>query len=105
MKLRKALSTNKAVTIDCVEGFQGSQREVILISTVRTMSLGFLSCDLRLNTSISRAKSLLVVIGDERLLQQHLNWKKFIFYCHFHGGFIGHEGGNGELLMNIADMK
>ncbi|KAH7730104.1 RNA helicase [Aphelenchoides avenae] len=88
-KLRKELKDVKDLTIDSVEGFQGSERKVIIITTSRTTSLGFLADDNRLNTSISRAKNLLIVIGCDEVLRQHNTWKKFVFYCRFHNGYIG----------------
>lgn len=39
----------------------------------------------RLNTSISRAKYLLIVIGNEELLSQHLTWKKWENFVNFVG--------------------
>jgi len=91
-KLRQKLKARPRLTIDSVEGFQGSERDVIIISTVRTESLGFLRCDLRLNTTISRAKSLLVVIGNDDLLRGHESWRKFIYYCKYHGGYLDSKG-------------
>ncbi|KAI1726516.1 AAA domain-containing protein [Ditylenchus destructor] len=98
IKLRQALKKYPQITIDSVEGFQGSEREVIIMSTVRTEHLGFLKCDLRLNTSISRAKKLLIVIGNDEILREHLSWKKFIFYCNFHGGYVDRNGKKSNVL-------
>uniref|UniRef100_A0A914GRM9 RNA helicase n=1 Tax=Globodera rostochiensis TaxID=31243 RepID=A0A914GRM9_GLORO len=100
MKLRHMMGCYPGVTVDSVEGFQGSEREVIIISTVRQMDIGFLRCDLRLNTSISRAKYLLIVIGNEELLSQHITWKKFVYYCRFHGGFLNRDGEKLEQIEN-----
>ena len=48
LKLKHMLAklVNEGLTVDSVEGFQGSEREVIIISTVRQLDLGFLKCDL-----------------------------------------------------------
>ncbi|KAF7627280.1 J domain-containing protein [Meloidogyne graminicola] len=102
LRLRLMLATYPGVTVDSVEGFQGSEREVIIMSMVRQYDLGFLRCDLRLNTSISRAKYMLIIIGNEALLSQHTTWKKFIYYCRFHGGFLNSSG---EKMEPIADEE
>ncbi|CAD5230201.1 unnamed protein product [Bursaphelenchus okinawaensis] len=68
------------LTVDSVERFQGSEREVIIMTTARTQKLGFLACDLRLNTAITRAQRLLIVVGHRKNLERHGNWKKFIKY-------------------------
>uniref|UniRef100_A0A915M6T8 DNA2/NAM7 helicase-like C-terminal domain-containing protein n=1 Tax=Meloidogyne javanica TaxID=6303 RepID=A0A915M6T8_MELJA len=78
LRLRVMLASYPGVTVDSVEGFQGSEREVIIMSMVRQYDLGFLRCDLRINTSISRAKYLLIIIGNEALLSLHATWKKLV---------------------------
>uniref|UniRef100_A0A7E4UPN3 RNA helicase n=1 Tax=Panagrellus redivivus TaxID=6233 RepID=A0A7E4UPN3_PANRE len=80
--------TYTAIAVNSVEGFQGSERRVIILLTTRSNALGFLYCDKRLNTSITRARELLIVLGDEHLLSQHINWKKLINYVKNHDGFI-----------------
>lgn len=45
-----------------------------------------------MNTSISRAKSLLIVIGNDDVLKQHISWRKFIYYCRYHGGYLDYRG-------------
>ncbi|KAI6196000.1 hypothetical protein M3Y94_01056800 [Aphelenchoides besseyi] len=76
------------ITIDSVERFQGSERKVIIISTTRTNQLGFVACDRRLNTSITRAMNLLIVIGDEYSLSRHESWKRFLDYCVENQSFV-----------------
>uniref|UniRef100_A0AC34FAJ7 RNA helicase n=1 Tax=Panagrolaimus sp. ES5 TaxID=591445 RepID=A0AC34FAJ7_9BILA len=82
-RLQKSYPT---VTVDCVERYQGSERDVIIFSAVRTESLGFLSDSKRLCTAISRPRKLLVIIGCPKLLVKDEKWKKMIYYLYQCGG-------------------
>ena len=67
-----------------VDGFQGREKEVIIISTVRSNihgKVGFLSDWRRLNVAITRAKCGLIVIGDRKTLMNDQNWDAFISWC------------------------
>lgn len=60
------------VTIDTVDRFQGGEREVILLSLVRSDTVtSFLADRKRLNVSMSRARSKLVLFGNARILKTH----------------------------------
>uniref|UniRef100_A0AC34FDV3 DNA2/NAM7 helicase-like C-terminal domain-containing protein n=1 Tax=Panagrolaimus sp. ES5 TaxID=591445 RepID=A0AC34FDV3_9BILA len=63
------------MTVDTVERFQGSERRVIIMTTVRTDAVGFLQEYRRFNTAITRCKHMLIVIGDARLLIKDPVWK------------------------------
>ena len=55
------------VDVNTVDAFQGSQRDIIIYSTVRSnseKSIGFLDKEARLNVALSRAKRALIIIGD-----------------------------------------
>lgn len=59
------------VDINTVDAFQGSQRDIIIYSTVRSSkkkSIGFLREEARLNVSFSRAKRALILVGDAEFL-------------------------------------
>ncbi|CAD5230203.1 unnamed protein product [Bursaphelenchus okinawaensis] len=58
----------------------GSEREVIIMTTARTQKLGFLACDLRLNTAITRAQRLLIIVGNRNNLDRDDTRRKFINY-------------------------
>lgn len=63
---------NIEVEVDTVDAFQGGQREIIFYSTVRSNNngnIGFLKSAERLNVSLSRAQSLLIITGDFNFLQ------------------------------------
>ncbi|KAI6238562.1 RNA helicase [Aphelenchoides fujianensis] len=76
------------ITVDSVERFQGSERKVIIVTTTRTDRLGFVACNKRLNTSITRAMHLLLVVGNEWTLSQHSSWKRFIEYAAANNAFV-----------------
>lgn len=77
--------------VGTVEEFQGQERKIILLSTVRTVghdgksdkkhSLGFVKSPRRMNVAISRARALLVIFGSPSLLIRDENWKFLIEYC------------------------
>lgn len=49
--------------IDVVDSFQGMERNIVIISTVRTKKIGFAKEIERINVAFSRAKRLLIVVG------------------------------------------
>ncbi|XP_075170009.1 uncharacterized protein LOC142241986 [Haematobia irritans] len=74
-----------------VETFQGKEKEIIIVSFVRSESptLGFLDSDRRLNVTLSRAKSLLILVGNIATLSMNPNFYYIIKECQRHGTLIG----------------
>ncbi|XP_012151887.1 putative helicase mov-10-B.1 [Megachile rotundata] len=77
------------ITVGTVETFQGQEREVILLTTVRSkvfqnngkQHIGFLSNPKRFNVALTRAKSLLIIIGNPATLCKDKNWNVLWQYC------------------------
>jgi hypothetical protein len=68
------------IDVNTVDGYQGKEKDIIVLSTVRTRSIGFLVDQRRLNVAITRAKRCLVIIGCERLLSGDPVWNRMITY-------------------------
>ena len=67
------------ITINTVDGFQGQERDVILISLVRANEegqIGFLNDLRRMNVAITRARMKLIILGDAATLTRHPFYKK-----------------------------
>ncbi len=89
-RLRQLLKKNKElhrfhhlITINTVDGFQGQERDVIIISLVRSNDdgqIGFLTDLRRMNVAITRARMKLIVIGNSQTLSHHTFYKKFYEY-------------------------
>ncbi|XP_053377782.1 RNA helicase Mov10l1-like [Mercenaria mercenaria] len=87
------------VKVGSVEEFQGQERQVIIISTVRSNeemigfderhTIGFLSNPKRFNVAITRAQALLIIIGNPYVLMQDIYWKSLINYCVEVGAYVG----------------
>ena len=61
------------IEISTVDGFQGREKEIIILSLVRSNmkhQVGFLSDKRRLNVAITRPKRLLIIIGDFDTVKQ-----------------------------------
>ncbi|XP_068603628.1 putative helicase mov-10-B.2 [Brachionichthys hirsutus] len=88
-----------SLKVGSVEEFQGQERRVILVSTVRSspnyaeidklFNLGFVKNAKRFNVAVTRAKALLVVVGNPRVLSTDPTWAKFIQFCKEQGGYTG----------------
>lgn len=71
------------VEVDSVDGFQGREKEAIVISLVRSNvegDIGFLADTRRTNVAFTRARRSLVVIGDTATLANHPFYQAMIAY-------------------------
>uniref|UniRef100_A0A8C7R6U0 RNA helicase n=1 Tax=Oncorhynchus mykiss TaxID=8022 RepID=A0A8C7R6U0_ONCMY len=103
-KIRKALKTLEKV--GSVEEFQGQERRVILVSTVRSsakyvqtdqyFSLGFVKNEKRFNVAVTRAKALLIVVGNPLVLRGDPTWGRFLQFCSQAGGKTGFDSSQAE---------
>ena len=66
------------IEINTVDAYQGREKDIIIISTVRTNGLGFLRDYRRMNVAITRAKHFLWVVGNQKCLEKDDNWKAMI---------------------------
>ncbi|MFM9074356.1 MAG: AAA domain-containing protein, partial [Bacteroidota bacterium] len=72
---------HKLATINTVDAFQGQERDVIIISFVRSngqAEVGFLSDIRRTNVAMTRARRKLIMIGDSATLAAHPFYDKLI---------------------------
>ncbi|KAI9169144.1 hypothetical protein LWI28_007641 [Acer negundo] len=71
-----------AVKVKTVDGFQGGEEDIIIISTVRSNaggSIGFLSNPQRANVALTRARQCLWILGSERTLTRRKSvWEAII---------------------------
>ncbi|WP_297549616.1 IGHMBP2 family helicase [Thermococcus sp.] len=69
------------IEVKTVDGYQGREKETIVLSFVRSNRkgrLGFLEDLRRLNVSLTRAKRKLIIIGDSSTLSVHPTYKRLI---------------------------
>lgn len=72
----KARFHNMSIEINTVDAFQGRETDIVFYSVVRSNDdgkLGFLKDVRRLNVAFSRARELLVVVGDHQCAQRRLD--------------------------------
>lgn len=72
------------ISINTVDGFQGQERDVVIISMVRSNDkgeIGFLGDLRRMNVAITRARMKLIIIGDAATLGRHRFYKSLFDSC------------------------
>ncbi|XP_033008851.1 helicase MOV-10 [Lacerta agilis] len=107
-KIRKAIGLElkgvndiKDLKVGCVEEFQGQERRVVLISAVRSssnyfnidaeFSIGFIQNPKRFNVAITRAKALLIIVGNPATLSKDQYWGEFLKYCKDNNAYRGYR--------------
>jgi len=76
--------------IDTVDGFQGREKEAVVISLVRANAkgeIGFLGDTRRMNVALTRARRKLIVIGDSATIGGHPFYARLLEYFELHGGY------------------
>ena len=71
------------ISVNTVDGFQGQERDIILISLVRANDegqIGFLRDLRRMNVTITRARMKLIILGDASTMTRHPFYKKLYEY-------------------------
>ena len=96
--LRKYLRNNKMlkplrhqISVNTVDGFQGQERDVILISMVRdneSGNIGFLHDLRRMNVAITRARMKLIILGNAETLSKTKFYEKLVAYFEERGDYI-----------------
>jgi len=80
----------EGLEIKTVDGFQGREKEVVIVSFVRSNksgTIGFLNDLRRLNVSITRAKRKLVLIGDSNTLESEGCYRRLVALAKESGGY------------------
>uniref|UniRef100_A0A3Q3W9K6 RNA helicase n=1 Tax=Mola mola TaxID=94237 RepID=A0A3Q3W9K6_MOLML len=102
--------------VGSVEEFQGQERRVIIVCTVRSspdyteidkqFNLGFVKNEKRFNVAVTRAKALLIVVGNPRILNTDPTWARFIQYCKDEGGYTGFSQAeeDEDVVMRLASL-
>jgi ATP-dependent RNA/DNA helicase IGHMBP2 len=71
------------IEIDTVDGFQGREKEAVVVSLVRSNpegEIGFLADVRRMNVALTRARRKLIVIGDSATVASHPFYRRLITY-------------------------
>ncbi|MDW3195156.1 MAG: AAA domain-containing protein [Cytophagales bacterium] len=80
----------KQITIQSVDGFQGQERDIMLIDLVRSNPngvVGFLSEIRRTNVAMTRARFRLIIVGDSATLSNHKFYDELIAFCQEKGSY------------------
>jgi superfamily I DNA and/or RNA helicase len=90
------------IDVNTIDGFQGREKDIIIFSTVRSditsnnnhnnshhhhghSSIGFVSDERRLNVAITRAKRLLIIVGNSLTLSRDSTWNNLLSSLHNRG--------------------
>ncbi len=79
------------VECNTVDGFQGREKDLILISTVRANdqeSIGFLSDTRRMNVALTRGKFGMFVVGHAGTLSRNRHWGDLLEHAHRCEGYV-----------------
>ena len=87
--LREQLAV-AGLEIDSVDGFQGREKEAVVMSLVRSnpkAEIGFLADVRRMNVAMTRARRKLLVVGDSATVSAHPFYRRMIEYFEALGAY------------------
>ncbi len=98
-RIRRGLDREglEAVEVKSVDGFQGREKEVIVISFVRSNvahSVGFVADARRLNVAMTRARSKLIMVGNRATLEANTPFDALFSWLESREDAVIAEGGN-----------
>jgi superfamily I DNA and/or RNA helicase len=90
VKLLRERIKQPAIEIDSVDGFQGREKEAVIVSLVRSNregEVGFLADTRRMNVALTRARRKLIVVGDSATITNHPFYEKMVKYFESVGAY------------------
>lgn len=84
VRLLVSKTPHPEIEIDSVDGFQGREKELVIVTLVRSNmegEMGFLADTRRMNVAMTRARKKLIVIGDGSTLASLEFYQKFMEYA------------------------
>ncbi|XP_074871141.1 putative helicase senataxin isoform X2 [Carettochelys insculpta] len=91
-ELDREFGKNRVGEVDTVDGFQGRQKDCIIVTCVRANStqgsIGFLASLQRLNVTITRARFSLFILGRLKTLMENKDWNELIQDAQRRGAII-----------------
>lgn len=89
VKQKELTSTKTDVEVNTIDGFQGREKDVILLSLTAVKDLRFASDPRRLNVAITRARKKLIVMGNEKSFMIPSNKKLLVYELYKYAGQNG----------------
>ena len=83
-KLLRTMAREPGLEVGSVDGFQGREKEAVILSLVRSNEggqIGFLGDLRRLNVAVTRARRCLIVVGDGATIVRHPVYEKFVAHA------------------------
>ncbi|RKP00761.1 hypothetical protein CXG81DRAFT_1694, partial [Caulochytrium protostelioides] len=77
LQARFGSHVHEYVDVNSVDAFQGQEKEIIILSTVRASnnaSVGFIDDKRRINVALTRARSTLILLGNQATLMRNTTW-------------------------------
>lgn len=76
----------RAVQMSTVDAFQGAEKDVVILSCVRTRQVGFIDSEKRMNVALTRGRRHLLIVGNLACLRRNRLWGRVIEHCEGRGG-------------------
>lgn len=91
VRLLRELLPVEGLEIDTVDGFQGREKEAVVVDLVRSNErgeIGFLADTRRMNVALTRARRFLLVVADSATIGGHPYYSAFLAHMEEHGAWV-----------------